>query len=159
MAAVARQDAWLACLPAMTAVATGLWLLARVMARFPDRDLYQAMVDRFPVGGVAGRRLYHFYFLILARDLRMLTDFVNITLLQRTPVIVIASLIGLCIIGAARGGVEMLARMTEFFAPTLCFAAVLIRTLVLEDLTIYYFQPFLEAGLIRPLLGRDFTGC
>lgn len=150
---VGKQDAWLGFFPAALLALVIVWLLARVMARFPEQDLYQAMVGRFPVlGRLIACSYALFFFLIFTRDIRLLSDFINIVFLRTTPPFVIAGLIALTAAMVVRGGLEPMARMNEVFGPTLLVAALLLPLLLITQVETRNLEPILEAGLSRPLL-------
>lgn len=152
--AVAQHDAWLFFIPAALLGMLMLWLTASVTRRFPEQDLYSALISRSPILGRLIAVGYILFFLfILARDLRMLTDFVGITLLPNTPVLILAVLVGLCAIGGARGGLEILARMTESFGPTYFLVGALLPLVLLKDFSLQYFQPIIAEGILRPIKG------
>src|SRR5690606_33823548 len=117
MAAFARQHLWLVYVIAFLALLVPLWMLSRVSARFPGRDLFQVLVERSPVMGRVLVALYILYFLwIAAKDVRLTGDFVNITLLTRTPVGVIAAVNILAAVTLVRpAGLQVLARSSEIY--------------------------------------------
>lgn len=148
ISAVAKQDAIFAFIPAALLILGSLWLLARVMARFPEQDLYTAMIQRFPLlGRLIALGYVLFYFFIMTRDLRMMADFISITLLPQTPLVVVASLVAVCVMGAARAGVEVLGRLTELFTIPLLIIVFLLPLMMVKDLSWDRFQPFLEYGI------------
>ena len=150
----AGADAWLSFLPPALLILLSLWLLSRAGARFPEQDLFEAMVSRRAVVGRILVVLYAlFYLLILARDIRMFVDFTNIVLIPDTPLTVIAILTAIALIQIAIGGVEVTARMTDLFITLLFLLAFVVPIVVVKDFEWKYLQPFLENGLKDPLAG------
>ncbi|PWK15688.1 GerAB/ArcD/ProY family transporter [Tumebacillus permanentifrigoris] len=145
---VAHQDAWLTYLVAGVAVAASLWLLSRVGSRFVEVDLYEALVTRFKWVGRMVVLMYTFFvFFLVCRDLRMVSDFVNIHLLQKTPLVVISILVVLVVVFIARGGVELLARMTELYLPLLFFVVLILPLLLGKEFELRYYKPIFEHGV------------
>lgn len=148
MIEVARQDAWIGYLIAALLALVPLVLLTRSNQRFPGRSLIESLPDRAPTVGRIALCLYLLLFLyIFARDLRMVVDFVNIALLPQTPLPVIALLIVLAVIPFVRPGIEVLARVNEFFFMILVTAVLAIPLLTLKEMNMEEFYPMLEFGL------------
>lgn len=151
---VAQMDAWLSYIIAGSVILFSIWILSKVMSRFPEQDLFKAMINRLPIAGRGISLLYVlFFFIILARDIRMVTDFVNLALLQRTPIVVIALFVILTVIIIARGGVEILARMTELWFPLLFVVVILISLAIFREFEYKFLRPFFEYGV-----GPSFKG-
>jgi spore germination protein len=151
---VARTDAWLSYVSAMIVIAASIWLVSKVSARFPDKDLFEIMVDGLPyIGRMLALSYVLFFFIILARDIRMLTDFVNITLLPFTPLVVVSVLIVVTAFLVARGGIETLARMTEIWLPVLLIIFILILFPLFREFEFRYLKPFFEFGAVPALKG------
>ncbi|WP_139488298.1 GerAB/ArcD/ProY family transporter [Brevibacillus dissolubilis] len=141
----AKQQVWLPPILCCLIILFIFWLLCRVLARFPDQDLFQVMSSRYPFWGkfVIGSFVL-LYFMILTRDVRLIIDFFNVTLLPQTPLWVTGSLTVLTIVMIARGGVEILGRMTEFFAPALVIVILLIPVLLIKDFDYSFLMPYNE---------------
>ncbi|KEO82594.1 GerAB/ArcD/ProY family transporter, partial [Tumebacillus flagellatus] len=149
---LSRQDSWLVYLLAGAVVAVCLWMLIRVSKRFEGSDLYEALVRRFKVAGRGVVLLYTLLiFFILCRDLRMLTDFVNIQLLQKTPLMAISLLVAVTIVFIARGGIEMLGRITELYLPLLLLVVLTLPLLTAKEFEPRYFKPVLDSGIPQVL--------
>jgi spore germination protein len=147
-------DAWMsvpiAGLPALVSV----WMLAATARRFPDRDLFQALAERRPVAGrIVGLAFIAYFFFLLCRDFRMLVLFINITLLEFTPLFVVAVLILVCTVYMARGGVEVTARVTEMWTFLFAASVLFIPLLMAGDLRIHHLFPMLYDGFMPVLHG------
>ncbi|MCZ8521133.1 MULTISPECIES: GerAB/ArcD/ProY family transporter [Paenibacillus] len=151
---MARMDAWFSYLAAGLLFVPVLWMLSRVLQRFPGQDLFGAMIQGMPAAGrlMAGA-FVGLYLFVLIRDLRMLTDFVSIVLLPLTPLTIIAALIAVTLVLIARGGVEVLGRMTELWLPALLIIIVLVPVFLFQDFDTRFLRPFFDEGLVRPLHG------
>ncbi len=141
----ANQMVWISYLLAFAVVMASIWLISKATNRFPDQDLFGAMILRFPfVGRVFALVYVVFFFIILIRDTRMLTDFFNISLLPQTPLWVITALAIITITLMARSGVEILGRMTEFFAPALFIVFLALPFMFLKEIDYTFLLPLFE---------------
>ncbi len=155
---LAARDAWLAYLLAFPVVLILLWMLTKTTARFPGKNLFQIMVLRRPViGRILALPMLLFIFLVILRDVRTLSEFVNIELLAYTPVPVISGLIVLAIVVTVNSRFEVVARMIEIWLPlTLAFIA-LIPVLLYPEFEIRHTLPMLEKGFGPVLQGSWYT--
>lgn len=152
--AVAKVDFWLAYLLGAAFMTVPLWMLSKISARFPDKDLYDIAVQRYPVAGRIVSLLYISFFLfILARDLRSIVDFVNVALLPMTPISVTAALVTITLIFIARGGIEMVARLNSLWQPILIIVAFMLPFILFRELQVRHVLPSLEYGAIPALKG------
>jgi spore germination protein len=150
----AQMDAWLSYPLAMLAILIPLWLSAKLLTRFPGQDLFGILVTRHPViGRVAGLVIVLFIFILVVRDIRVLTEFVNITLLPSTPLMMISLLVAASIVLTARGGVEVIARMMELWLPLFIIMLALIPFLLYSEFDTRNFMPMFDRGLLPPLQG------
>ncbi|ARU62786.1 hypothetical protein CBW65_18775 [Tumebacillus avium] len=151
---IAQQDSWLAYLLPTLVMVFILYLLARTLNRFPQQDLFEAVVNRWSWAGRGITVLYIlFFFFILTRDMRMMLDFVNNALLLNTPLLVIGILTVITLVMIARGGVELLGRMTELFFPLFFLVVMAIPITLFKELDYKYLQPFFDQGLVKLLQG------
>ena len=144
----ARQDAWFAVFLPLGVMLAVLWVMSRVSARFPGMDLFAAMISRYPVAGrlLAGGYIA-FFFLVLIRDLRTLVDFVDVTLLPATPMVIAGALVAFSTVLIARGGIEVVARVTELFAPSLIAITLALPLLTANSLELRFLAPVFEYGI------------
>ncbi|MCI3921616.1 endospore germination permease [Paenibacillus sp. TRM 82003] len=150
--AIARMDAWLAYIIAALPIAVSIWLFSLVSRKYPGKDMFEILKERAPVvGRTIGAVYILFFFYILVRDLRMLTDFVNILLLQTTPLMIISLLIVATTILMARAGFEVICRLIEIWLPVLFGVMLLIPVALFREFEYKFFQPFFEYGLYAPM--------
>lgn len=150
----AGPDLWVSFLLAGALLLLPIWCLIRVVARFPEHDLFGALASRFPVAGrlvIVGYLL--FFSLIFLRDTRMLIDVTKVILLQQTPLIIIGALITATAIMIARGGAVILGRITELFGTPLIVVTVLVPIMVVRNMDVRHIHPVLSEGLLPPLHG------
>jgi spore germination protein len=152
-AEAAEQHMFLTPLPAALVLAFSVWLLSRVQRRFADQDLFAALISRFPA---IGRLLVLMYFVfnlvVLARDMRILTDHVAITLLPLTPVIATAFILLLTIIFMVKGGIGTLVGMAEMFIPFVIITAVTLPIFLGKAMDFSLLRPMLDfnpGGFVR----------
>jgi spore germination protein len=135
-----------------------LWLLAKVMSRFPDQDLFQAMIKRFPVfGRTVAFMFVGNFFTILVRDIRTVVDFINLALLPTTPLWVLSALSVFTIVLIAHGGVETLGRMTELYAPILITVIVLVPFVLLKEFDETLLMPYFKVDFLGVAQGSWFV--
>ncbi|MDF2923230.1 MAG: spore germination protein [Paenibacillaceae bacterium] len=152
--ALAGVDAWVSCLLAMAGLLLPLWAITQILARFPGKDLFGILVSRFPVMGRGLTLLIVlFIFTMLMRDIRTLTEFVTITLIPNTPLAMISMLIVIAVVVTARGGLEVVARVTELWLPLAMVMLVVIPFLLFPEFEVKNLLPMFDGGLIPPLQG------
>lgn len=150
----AYSDAWMCYLLAAVVIVLPLWLLGAVMKRFPDSDLFTVLKDRHPVVGRAvGLLFVFFYFLILCRDIRLLADFTDNTLLRDTPLVITALLLMSCILFLGRSSLDVLARMNGLWLPFVLVIFVLLPVVLTRDFELHNILPVFENGTRSVLLG------
>jgi spore germination protein len=151
---VAKIDSWLSYILAMLGIILPVWLISKVLARFPGQDLFSIMISRFPVMGRMVSALFVlFFFILLVRDIRVLTEFVNITLLPSTPLVMISLLVVVTIVLTTRAGIQVIARMTEIWLPMFTIFLLLVPFLLFSEFEVRNLFPMLYNGLIPPIQG------
>ncbi|GAA4704696.1 GerAB/ArcD/ProY family transporter [Brevibacillus fulvus] len=145
MVRFAKQDAWLSLIMVAAIIALVLWCLSKVHKRFPNQDLYDALITRWPRAGKAVVFIYVLFFaVILIRDIRTITDFINVSLLQLTPLWIITALLLYFINKLVSGGIEVIARMIEFFIPSFYFILLLVPALSYKEFDLSRLGPVFE---------------
>lgn len=99
-----------------------------------------------------------FLSMLLIRDLRIITDFVEMVLLPTTPTFVITMMFILAITYIAWSGLEVIARFTELFFIVLIGVILSIPITLANQLELESFEPILTGGAILPLLQATFLG-
>lgn len=131
-----------------------LWVIDRALKRNPGKDLLTLVVDKFGVFGKMIISLYVLFSLIvMAKDVRLGVDFVSVVFLPVTPALVVGALIIATCVFMVRGGIEVIARMTELYIPVFLLFSTLCGALLLPELSWQYLQPFFEYGIQRPIIG------
>jgi spore germination protein len=152
MVEAAKQDAIFAYPLALAAVIFSWWVISRVMNRFPSRDLYAALVERYPyLGRMIGAGYISFFFVISMRDYHQLGSFINYSLLPRTPIIILLLILAVCSAWVARPGVVIIARMTEIYQTFLVIVILMLPLLLVREFQLRNVQPIWEYGGIPVL--------
>lgn len=154
----AKTDSGLSYLIGMMGILLPVWLTAKVLARFPGQDLFAILVSRFPVLGRAASALFVlFLFILLVRDIRVLTEFVNITLLPSTPLVLISLLVVAAIVVTTRKGIHVIARMAELWLPLFMGFLLMVPLFLFPEFQGRNLFPMLYNGLLPPLQGSWYT--
>jgi spore germination protein KB len=139
---IVKQDAWLVVALGLICCLPFLAVLIRLAGRFPQKSLFE--IDDIVFGPIAGKAvsmLYLWFFLTLAAlNLRDLGDFVQMTIMQNTPRIVIMVLFMVVCAWAVRHGIEVVVRYSTLFVLA---ALVILAMTVLLTLNHFDFRNFL----------------
>lgn len=68
----AEQHAYLSYVPVVLVMMASLWLISRVQQRFPNQDLFESLVQRFPF---LGRVMGFLYILFFSLCLQEISDY------------------------------------------------------------------------------------
>ncbi|MGN7168640.1 GerAB/ArcD/ProY family transporter [Paenibacillus cellulositrophicus] len=143
LANYAKQHAYLSFFPAGIVVALMFLLLSKSAKRFPGKDLFQSLNGRYKVIGRVITILYLiFFFIILARDIRMVADFTNVVLLPLTPIFIISIAITATVIYIARGGVQTVMGIADLYGPVMTTVVLIIPFIVAKDFDFSYIKPY-----------------
>ncbi|MDY8022517.1 endospore germination permease [Paenibacillus polymyxa] len=148
--AFAEQHAYCTCLIAAIVLCLPIWTFLKLGQRFPDQDLFQAMVSSHPLIGRILLMIYFVLFLIVfSRDLWIITDLAKVLLLQLTPFFMISLIVLLTIVFMAKGGINTIVNLSEIFIP------ISILTLLTMPFFFGINMDFLE---LRPFLHPNMAG-
>lgn len=153
--AQAKQDAWIS---GLLLIAYGLIIvvLAGTLARrFPRKSLLEMIESLL---GRPGRwilgALYTWWLLhTTAGIIRIMAEFVLITMLPKTPIVVIIVSLVVVVVFAARGGIEVLGRTTQLLFPVMPMFLVLIVLLSAPEFRTVNLLPIMEMGVVPSLRG------
>lgn len=151
----AGRDLWLAILLALLAAGAASGIYARILFLFPTKDLFDILEDIF--GKILGKffvLIYSWFALHLCvLVLRNFGDFILIVGLEGTPMAVsVIAIGGLCIWGV-KEGIEVLGRWAEFFLPITALFILLATLLLIPEMEVNHFRPFLYEGMVPVLKG------
>jgi len=143
----AHQHAFISFLVSGALILVLLYMLTRSSLRFPGQNLFESLISRFPALGRVLVVLYMlFFFMILVRDIRIVSDFTNVVLLPITPLLITALCVTATVIYIARGGARTVLGITELYGPIIIIVFALMPVIALRDFNF---------GLMRPLLHVD----
>ncbi len=145
----AKQSAWIVPILASSAGVVTLWLVTRLGKRFPSNNLPQ--YSQLILGKFFGKILIGWYslvFLFVAILVtRQFTEFISITLLHETPMMVISFAFILVGIYATSKGLEVIARINQFILPLLLTALIVGFILGWLKIDLDRLLPLLEGGI------------
>lgn len=146
---IASHDAWISYfLPALYAFGVAA-LYAMLAARYPGKNIFEITreaVGRW-VGGVLNGIIIIHILLIMIRDLKLITFFIQTTLLSDTPVEMILLLLISVMVYYAGLSIEDCSRIAELIFPLMVGFTICIPLLVTGDLALHRIEPFL---ILRP---------
>lgn len=156
---IAGRDAWLSVI--------GGWfldvLLALVYAymgiRFPGQNFVQYSITI--MGKYLGRIIgiiFPLFFIIVSILLQSsLAQLINTVLLYHTPMAVILSVSFILSAYAARNGIEIIARISQFIGPVYMLFIVFIGLVSIPEVKIDFLKPQLEQGFYPFMIGSPFV--
>lgn len=146
-----RNDAWIAGIFGLAFFIPFALIYARIQALFHGRDLFEIVTLLF--GRVFGKviiALYAWYSLHLgALVLRNLGEFVSVTTLTETPLIVILLSFSIIIIAAVRSGIEVIGRGCTYTLPLVIFILIFMEVLSISQMKFNYIKPFFVHGFLK----------
>ena len=150
----ARQDAWLAIIAATLAAGAAALVVYLLARRFPHHTLFQYC--ELVLGRVAGKALALIFvlafFLLNTVVIREFSEFLTIAVMPETPCLFFSISIMIIAVYAARNGLEVIARCTDFILPLMVVFIVSIFIFATPEMAVRNLFPILENGF-RPVLG------
>lgn len=144
----AKQHAYLCYVPVVLVMLASMWMLSRVQRRFPDKDLFESLVERFPfLGRLMGSLYILFFFFVLARDIRLTGDYVSITLLETTPISIIVLTLIIMAVFIVRGGLGSLIGMVELYMALFILNSIIIPFMLIQQINLDHLKPFFDMDI------------
>ncbi|MDT0124555.1 endospore germination permease [Paenibacillus sp. RRE4] len=144
----AEQHAYLCYIPVVLIMFTSMWMLSRVQRRFPDKDLFESLMTRFPfLGRLAGLMYIAFFFFVFARDIRLTGDYVSITLLETTPISIIVLTLLIMAIFIVRGGLGSLVGMVELYVALFLLNSIIVPFMLIQQINLDNLKPYFDVDL------------
>jgi len=141
----AEQHAYLSYIPVFLVMVASLWMLSRVQRRFPKHDLFESLVERFPfLGRVTGVMYILFFLFIFARDIRLIGDYVSITLLETTPISMIALTLIFMAVFIVRGGLGSLIGMSELYVTLFLLNSLIVPMMLIKQINLDNLMPYFD---------------
>lgn len=158
VAAEAGQDIWLAIFLGMMAALPMVIIYGRILTLFPQKtffDIVEMVLGKF--FGKAINLLYTWFaFHLAALVLRDFAEFINTTTLPETPMMVALIFPGLLCLWVLKHGIEVLARMGEFFVVVLLVLIFAFGFFLIPEIQFQRIQPILGQG-IKPVVKGAFS--
>lgn len=155
LAVSAKQDSWLSMIAA-TLAGLGITALYTSLAlRFPGQNFiqYSEKVLGKVLGKAAGLVVIWFALHLGSLVLRNFGDFLNATVLQRTPMEAVNAIIILLVVLAVKGGLEVIARVNLVIMPFLILLLLALLLLAIPELDIRRLMPVMESGVMPVFKG------
>ncbi|APO42750.1 hypothetical protein BS614_00735 [Paenibacillus xylanexedens] len=139
----AEQHAYLSYVPVIFVMIISMWMVSRIQRRFPNQDLFEALADRFPfMGRLAGVMYILFFFFIFARDIRLIGDYVSITLLETTPISIVVLSLMIMAVFIVRGGLGSLIGMSELYVTLFLLNSIIVPFMLIQQLNMDNLMPY-----------------
>lgn len=149
-----KQDAWISLLITFAAVAPIAYIYARLMNRYPGKNLFDICVEAF--GKVFGRIvivLFAWYaFHLGALVLRNFSEFIQVTAFNNMPQVISLMAFTILIIWVVRRGPEVLGRWASIALPVLLVMVAFTILLLVKDMRL---SNLLPVGENLPDVPRD----
>ncbi|WP_440113861.1 GerAB/ArcD/ProY family transporter [Paenibacillus sp. QZ-Y1] len=145
----AEQHAYLSYIPVLLVLVLSLWMLSRVQRRFPKQDLFGALVERHPfLGRMTGLLYILFFFFIFARDIRLIGDYVSITLLETTPISIVALSLLVMAVFIVRGGLGSLIGMSELYVTLFLLISMIVPFMLIQQINMDNLMPYFDVDVV-----------
>lgn len=149
------RDAWISEIFAALGGVGLLWLVSALVLRFPR----QSIIEYAPkVVGTLPGKLVGFLYIWFCLHLVMITfrdfgELVTSIVMPETPIEVVMAVLAIAVGYGVKRGIEVIARVNEFFLPISIGTMVFIVGAVAKDMDLRSLKPILEKGLALPMIG------
>jgi len=145
----AGVDAWLTPVIAIPGALALALTLTRLAAHFPEQTAaeYSQLVLGRGLGRLVGLVFAWFFFSLSFLVLRLFGAYMSLVFLNKTPLVVILSVMAFLVVLLVRNGLECIARVNDILGVIVVLAIVFILLLVAKELDI---------RALLPLLAQDF---
>lgn len=154
----AKQDVWIAVLVAMLMAVPAFFIYARLLSIFPEKSLFEILDAVFGkvMGKIFALPFIWFVFHLGSLVIRDFTEFIHITSLPGTPQYIIAIIMVLLCIWAARAGIEVIGRWQSIIFPVAIISILIVTLLLSRSFEFKNMKPVLYNGF-KPVLGAAFS--
>ncbi len=152
---ITKQDSWLAVLFGVVVCLPLIWLYRTLMVMFPDYNLIQILEEVYSpvVGKTIGISYAWFFITLTALNLSDMGSFSKLTLMKRTPDVVLIVTCMLVMAWAVKYGIRLITQYSALFvfvAFSILIASVL---LVLNQINLQNFLPMFDLPAIKYVQG------
>ena len=127
-----------------------VWTACKLEKRFQGLTLIQ--YSEIILGKLVGKLLACLYilflFVLVVLVIREFTSFFSVTIMPKTPILLLNLVLILVGGYAALGGIEVIGRMAQFVLPIVVLSFLLVIILSIPDMDFGYLQPLLEGGVM-----------
>ncbi|MNO13440.1 Spore germination protein [compost metagenome] len=139
----AHQHAFISYIASGLVCLFALWLISFTLKRFSNRNLLQALTERFPIMGRVLLALYLLFLLFIsARDIRSIADFTNTVLLNRTPIPILGLLVTTTAVYICQGGIRAFLGLSEVYVPIFILVLGFVILVLARDFHPQYLVPY-----------------
>jgi len=155
LAGVTAQDSWLAVLSGAVLCLPLIWLYRTLMVMFPGQNLIQILAEVYgPVAGkMIGTAYAWFFFTLTALNLMDLGDFVKITVMAETPLVVLILMCVAVSAWAVRYGIRVVTQYGALFVVVEFAIAAVSVVLTINQIDLENFLPMFDQPIYRYVQG------
>jgi spore germination protein KB len=156
LAAVAKQDAWIASLVGLGIGLPLIPLYIAIAKLYPRLNLFQlceVILGKW-LGKMVSILFFVYFFLLSSTILRQIGDFMTTQIMPETPIQFIHIIFITIVIMGTRLGLETFTRSAEIFFPWIIFLLVVTIIMISPEVEFNKILPIWEAG-IKPLVRAD----
>lgn len=156
----AHNDLWLSPFWASFLGFIPIYIAFQLHKFYPKQTIiqYSEQITGRILGKILGFIYLVFYIQMNGGGIRIYSEFINGAFLPKTPQILVSLTMVLVCSFAVRGGIEVLARVAQFFIPLYVLSIVILIILLLPELDYKNMLPILENGLMPSLKGSIVPG-
>ncbi len=155
LAGVTLHDSWIAIVLGIVVFLPVLYVYRTLMVAFPDKNLMQIFEDVY--GKTAGKIIsvcyLWFFFTLAAVNLTDMGDFIQLTILDETPLMVITLMCVIVVVMAVRGGVRLVTRYGAVFSISTSFILFLSMLMVANQFKFENFLPMFDLPFMKYVQG------
>ncbi|MCT8978635.1 endospore germination permease [Clostridium sp. CX1] len=151
----AKNSAWISVILGAILAVPMMLVYGRIALLFPGKDLYDILET---VLGKTFARIvsviYIWYIFHLgALVIRNFGEFINVTTLPETPMIVSMFYLGIVCVVSVKSGIEVIGRISAYVLPIIVLILVIVQILGISILNFRYLKPIIGNGFIPILKG------
>jgi spore germination protein KB len=160
VAKYAKNDLWISPIFASVLGFVTVYIAYELHKLYPKQTVIQfseQIMGRF-VGKMISLFILSFYILSTGQIVRGYSEFIVSSFLLKTPIsVIMASMVLLCAF-AVQGGIEVLGRLAQLFAPFFIVPIVIFVVFLSPDFDVKNIFPILGGGVVPPLKGAVVPG-
>lgn len=159
---IARLDAWFAQVGGLLFAMFVAFFFFQCARKFPRKNLFEVTFElcgRY-VGGAINAVFIGYIWMSLIRDIREFADFINSTLLMKTPLEFTILLLVMVMVYYCKSSVEVVARVNDLMIPVFLLVQFALPLLLTNEFSTTRLEPILGNGIVNVLEGNVLSiGC